>query len=542
MVLQLRLNLFILKKILHKGVGMKQLPIGVQTFEIMINDSFIYVDKTEHIHKIITKGRYYFLARPRRFGKSLLVSTLKEIFLGNKALFKGLWIYKSTYDWDEHPVIHLDFSQLAHKSPEALEADLSWSLDSIAEDYDIDVSSTPSIQTKLKKLVKSLAKRYRPLRVAILIDEYDYPILSNVHIIDLAKKHQEILRSFYATIKSLDAYLDFVFLTGVSKFSRTSIFSGLNNLKDITNTAQGASLLGYTQQELEYYFKDHINSIAKEHRIASTSIIDQMRTWYNGYRFSRETINVYNPYSVLLYLDSGIIENYWFDTGTPSFLINILRQKYDSLRNVERGKVSVSSLGTFNIENMPLITLLFQTGYLTIKDYNFKTRKYALGVPNKEVELSLEKNLLSAFTYKDEPDVESYLDQMRKALDNNNIKEFCTNLQILLANIPYNLHIKQEKYYHSLFQLMGNLLGMDSNSEVATDKGRIDLTLTTKKYVYLFEFKFNQTADKALKQIEHKKYYERYLGQGKKIILIGISFHRKENDLTIEYLTKSLIS
>ncbi len=519
---------------------MKQLPIGVQTFEIMINDGFIYVDKTEHIHKIITKGRYYFLARPRRFGKSLLVSTLKEIFLGNKALFRDLWIYKSTYDWDEHPVIHLDFSQLAHKSPDALEVDLSWSLDSLGEDYDIDISSAPSIQTKLKKLVKSLAKKYRPSRVVILIDEYDYPILSHLHTLEIAKKHQEILRSFYATIKSLDAYLDFVFLTGVSKFSRTSIFSGLNNLKDITNTLQGASLLGYTQQELEYYFKEHIDFLAKKQRVTIINILDQMRTWYNGYRFSREPINVYNPYSVLLYLDNGVIENYWFETGTPSFLINILRQKYESLRNIEQGKISVSSLGTFNIENMPLITLLFQTGYLTIKDYNPKTRKYSLNIPNKEVEISLEKSLLSAFTYKDEPDVESHIDRMKKALESNDIKQFCSNLQTLLAHIPYNLHIKQEKYYHSLFQLIGNMLGIDSNSEVATDKGRIDLTLITKKYVYLFEFKFNQSADKALKQIEHKKYYERYLELEKKIMLVGVSFHRTENDLAIECLAKPL--
>jgi hypothetical protein len=376
---------------------MKQLPIGIQAFELMVNEDYIYVDKTKQIYDIMTKGRYYFLSRPRRFGKSLLISTLKEIFLGNKELFKEFWMYGSDYDWEEHPVIHLDFSEIAHDSSEALKEDLSWTIGLIAKDYDIDVSGAASPQAKLHTLVKYLYKKSRPTRVVILIDEYDYPILSHLHDLELAKAHQATLRSFYATVKSLNAYLDFVFVTGVSKFSRTSIFSGLNNLKDISNTPVGSTLLGYTQDELDYYFKEYVGQIARKEKKSLDKINDEMRIWYNGYRFSRENINVYNPYSILLYLDSGMIENYWFETGTPSFLINLLRQKRASLKEVEKGKVMVSTLGTFNIENVPLITLLFQTGYLTIKDYNAKTRKYVLGIPNEEVKLSFDKNLLSTF-------------------------------------------------------------------------------------------------------------------------------------------------
>jgi hypothetical protein len=519
---------------------MKKLPIGIQTFEIMAAEGYVYVDKTKHIYDLITRGRYYFLSRPRRFGKSLLISTLKDIFLGNKDLFKDLWIYTSSYDWSKHPVIHLDFSEVAHATSEQLAADLSWNLDILAKEYGLDTTSAPSAQAKLKMLVRYLAKKHIPHRVVILIDEYDYPILNHLHNTEVAKAHQALLRSFYAAIKSLNAYLEFVFVTGVSKFSRTSIFSGLNNLKDITNTSQGASLLGYTEEELAYYFKDHIQNIAKKQKSSFDKIIEQMQSWYNGYRFSREPLNVYNPYSVLLYLDSGFIENYWFETGTPSFLISILRNKRSSLKNITQGRVSVSSLGTFSIENIPLITLLFQTGYLTIKDYKPKTRKYKLGMPNKEVELSFEKNLLSAFTYLDEPDVESTLEQIREALEHNRIQEFCIQLKSLFANIPYQLHLEEEKYYHSLFQFMGSLLGMDAQSEVSTNRGRIDLTLITKKYIYLFEFKFNQDAAKALRQIESKKYYEKYLGQEKRIILVGISFNRNQKEFALEYVAKPL--
>ncbi len=519
---------------------MKHLPIGIQEFEIVIDDKYLYVDKTEQIYHFITKSRYYFLARPRRFGKSLLVSTLKEIFLGNKHLFKDLWIGKSDYDWDAHPVIHIDFSGVEHGTIEELKKDLSWTLSLIAQDHGLDIPSTPSIQAQLKLLVRQLARKYRPHRVVILVDEYDYPILSHLHDIKSAQEKQAFLRSFYSAIKSLNSYIHFVFVTGVSKFSRTSVFSGLNNLKDITNTSQGASLLGYTQKEVEFYFQEHIEKIAHQQKSNAAAIIEDVRLWYNGYRFSKEETYVYNPYSVLLYLDSGEIENYWFESGTPTFLITIIRQKYRSLKNVERGKVSVSSLGTFNIENIPLITILFQAGYLTIKDYNHKTRKFTLGSPNQEVLISFQKNLLSAFTYADEPDVENYLEQIKEALEKKDIEQFCLHVKSLFANIPYHLHLEEERYYHSIFQCMAYLLGMDAHSEVAMNKGRIDLVLVTKKYMYLLEFKFNHSARKALKQIESKKYYEKYLGQGKKIVLLGISFNRKENEFTIDYEKKAL--
>lgn len=269
-------------------------------------------------------------------------------------------------------------------------------------------------------------------------------------------------------------------------------------------------------------------------------MIDEIRDWYNGYQFSQENIKVYNPFSVLLYLDSGVLANYWFESGTPSFLVNILRNKYKSLELITEGAVSIDSLGTFDIENIPLITILFQTGYLTIKKYDPITRKFTLGYPNEEVKISFDKHLMTIFTHLNQSEVDIHIELVRNALENNDIDLFCIQLKSLFANIPYNLHIQQEKYYHSLFQFMGTLLGFDIQSEIATDAGRIDLTLITKKYIYLFEFKFNETAQKALDQIESKKYYEKYLGKNKQIILVGVSFNRDKTGLHLDYKVKSL--
>ncbi|MCX5922329.1 MAG: AAA family ATPase [Candidatus Dependentiae bacterium] len=519
---------------------MKKLPIGIQTFAKLIEQDCVYVDKTEQIYHLITTGSYYFLSRPRRFGKSLLISTLKEIFLGNQKLFKNLWIGKTNqkFAWDNHVVIHIDFSSLPHATPQELRDSLIRRMANIAQEHGLPTLAKESPEEALQDLVTQLAQHSK---VVMLVDEYDYPILTHLHEKVTAKAQQAILKSFYTTIKSLDAYLQFVFLTGITKFSKTSIFSGLNNLKDISNTPQGASLLGYTDDEIVLFFEPHITAIAQEQQIPFADIVQQIKIWYDGYRFSSKNILVYNPFSVLLYLDSGIFENYWFETGTPSFLVAMLRDKYKSIENIATGKIGVSSLGTFNIESIPLVTLLFQTGYLTIKAFDVNSRKYRLGFPNKEVAISFEKHLMSIFTYHEETDVDNYIFNMRDALDGNDLETFFDYLKTLFANIPYHLHIKQEKYYHSLFQFMGNLLGLDVQSEVATDKGRIDVTIITKKYIHIFEFKFNASAKVALEQIEQKKYYEKYRNKNKKIIMVGVSFNRTDDDLELEYITKNVI-
>jgi hypothetical protein len=303
----------------------KPLPIDVATFEVMISDGYLYIDKTKYIYDLYKgKGRYYFLSRPRRFGKSLLISTLKELFSGNKKLFDGLWISTSDWEWKQHPIIHLDFSKLAHETSVELKADLTRALERIGDAHNIDLSKAKTPSSKLQDLVEALAKKNK---VAILIDEYDKPIIDHIANIPLAEKNRAILKSFYDVIKGLDEHLRAIFVTGVSKFSKTSIFSGINNLNDISQDPIAASLLGYTQDELEHYLTPYISAIAIGQKRTQQEILDEMKEWYNGYRFSEDLVRVYNPFSVLYYLAKKKRANYWFASGTPTFLMKLLKKK-----------------------------------------------------------------------------------------------------------------------------------------------------------------------------------------------------------------------
>jgi Predicted AAA-ATPase/PD-(D/E)XK nuclease superfamily len=516
---------------------MKKLPIDVSTFATIVNEDYIYVDKTECIYNLITNGRYYFLSRPRRFGKTLLVSTLKELFLGNTNLFSTFWIGASNYSWPKHPVIHLDFSTIPHLDEVELRASTNNVLNDIAHEYKLSITRDTPEET-LRTLVRTLAEKNK---VVILIDEYDKPILDHLHNIECAQAQRTVLRSFYDTIKGLDHYLRAVFITGVSKFAKTSLFSGINNLNDISEDQIAAQLLGYTQEEINTYFLEYIQDVAEQYDKAPQEINEEMKAWYNGYRFSEKDIRVYNPFSVLYYLKKKKRANYWFESGTPSFLVKLLEKDPTILHNIEHKVFSSSTLGgTFEVEKIPLITLLYQTGYLTIKDYDQEHNMYTLGYANEEVRLSISIILVSILTRSESSTIENSIFRLKSALTHNNIDAFCTELKILLAHIPYTLHISRESYYYSLLQLMLSLLDMNAQSEILTDKGRIDLTLETKTHLYIFELKFNTKAIAALQQIETKKYYQRYLTQKKGIILIGLSFNYNQDKLTLDCQTKHL--
>ncbi len=325
---------------------MKKLPIDVSTFRTMMLENYLYIDKTHIIHDLIKDGRYFFLSRPRRFGKSLLISTLEELFSGNEDLFKDLWIGKSKYTWPQHPVISLNFSDLDIESASELKTSLAVALDDLAEEHGIDLSKYPTPGLKLKRLVKQLSKK-NP--VVILIDEYDYPLLNNISNLKVAEANRKVLRNFFSVIKSLDRYLRAIFITGISNFSKTSIFSGLNNLNDISLDPVAANLLGYTEEEMLSFLKGPIQELAK---IENSSLEDTMlkiQQWYNGYRFSEFPLRVYNPFSVLYVLKKNKFMNYWFDSGTPSFLVNLLAQENYALENIEEAQLSRKSLGTFDI-------------------------------------------------------------------------------------------------------------------------------------------------------------------------------------------------
>ena len=443
-----------------------------------------------------------------------------------------MWISTSSYTWQEYPVIHLDIATIPHLTALELRQNLNKALGDIAKRYKCELVLQDTPERTLYVLAQQLSQNNK---VVILIDEYDKPILDHLHNFEEAKKQRDILRSFYGVIKGLDEYLHFVLLTGVSKFSKTSIFSGLNNLNDISLKPEAAALLGYTEEELKKYFSKYIEQVAQEHETSKQAIMIEMKQWYDGYRFSRQKTLVYNPFSVMYYLKDKEISNYWFESGTPSFLVELLKKEYEDLEGLEQIEWSSEVLSTFDIDYIHLIVVLFQAGYLTIADYDRHTRRYMLDYPNRETKESFQKYVLAALVGSTFPSVERITSQLRNALIHNDVTNFCTILKSLFAHIPYHLHIAQERYYHSFFQLLGSLIGMELQSEIATDKGRIDLVISTLTHIYIFELKFKHTAQQAMQQIIDQKYYERYLMQKKKeIVLVGISFTHEKNLLTLE--------
>ncbi len=513
---------------------MKFLARDVSTFSTMINEKYIYVDKTQHIYNLYTtKDRYHFLARPRRFGKTLLISTLKELFGGNKELFQGLWIAKSDWPFKKHIVLHLDFSTIAHRTTSDLETSIHDRLDEMAKLHGFDVNQKQTFEDKINILIPKLAE-VNPL--VLLVDEYDHPLLKHIGDQEIASANQKVLKSFYEAIKGQDAYFRAIFITGVSKFSKTSIFSGLNNLQDISEKPAFAHILGYTLEEIEYNFKEAVEAFAAARQVECRFIMNEMHFWYNGYRFSAQDIKVYNPFSVLNYLKDQKLANYWFSSGTPTFLIEVLKSDPSALFDLENSIVDANTFNAYEIGDIPTLTLLYQTGYLTIKKYEnlFDTDTFTLGYPNEEVKRSIAVLMLAVLTDQKKEHIDSALFRLRMTLYRNDIDTFCQILQTLLARIPYQLHIPREAYYHSLLQFLADLLGFDSASEVSTGNGRIDLVITIKNRIYIFEFKLNQASQTALNQMLLNRYSEMYKGKGKKIMLIGLSFTIKDKKLTID--------
>jgi len=499
---------------------MKKLPIGIQTFEKLINDDCLYIDKTKLIYQLITSGSVYFLSRPRRFGKSLLLSTLEAIFKGKKELFKGLWIYDQPFQWKEHPVIRIDFSKIQFESVPELKTEIIQLLDGNAREYGIDLQEE-KYHARFAELIRKLAQISK---VVLLVDEYDKPILDHITDVKTAKEIQETLKGFYTVIKASDEYLKFILLTGVSKFSKVGVFSGLNNLEDITSSMDYAAILGYTQQELDFYFVDYIDALMNTTKQNSENISQLIKQWYNGYRFTIAEIYVYNPFSTLLLFKHRQFKNYWFESGTPTFLIDLITENNFEVPTIDNIAVGENAFSSYEIGHLFPIPLLYQTGYLTIKD--FVGRLYTLGFPNLEVEDSFLQYLSEAYSKVPKELTENYLDKLIRALNSADMANFFENLKVFFANIPYTLNISLEKHYQTIFYIIFTLLGLRIQAEVVTNKGRIDVVIELADTIYLFEFKLNGTKEQALEQIKSNDYAQKYQGTTKQIILVGVEFDK----------------
>ncbi len=519
---------------------MKTLPIGIYTFEKMIQGNHLYVDKTEYILRLITGGTYYFLSRPRRFGKSLLVSTLNEIFSGNKDLFQGLFIYDKI-DWKPYPVIHLDLSLIPRENAEMLKTGLLQFCQDMAAENQLELSSE-HYSAAFAELIRKLAQSSQQ-NVVILIDEYDKPIVDRITDLQTAQANREVLKYFYEIIKGSDRYVKFVFLTGVSKFSKVSVFSGLNNLDDLTLDSRYACLLGYTQQELENCFAEHIQRFCEEEQIDRERLLDKIKHWYNGYSWNGKD-RVYNPCSVLSLFGKHAFRNYWFSTGTPSMLIKLIKTFKQDVTEFEHQCVPDIVFDSYDIDKINVLALLFQTGYLTIsaiaKDEDFGL-EYTLRYPNSEVKDAFLVYLFESFTTHDLSDIQIMANRLRRSLRQEDMEEFMTLMRSMFAKIPYTLHIQEEAYYHSLFYMVLALMGVEIDLEVLTDKGRVDGVLVFEDKIYVIEFKYGKAGTKletltkkAIKQIQKKKYAERFLNDQRKRILLGVGFVEKEIGYKIE--------
>jgi Holliday junction resolvase-like predicted endonuclease len=518
---------------------LQKLPLDISTFSRLRKEGYVYVDKTEYAYKMITGGHRFFLTRPRRFGKSLFVSILKEILDGNKELFNGLWIANSDYQWQQHGVIALDISALGIDSVEKFTTNLGEALQEIANYYKLAVqlpSNNPELG--LRRLVFALHERFG--RVAILIDEYDSPILHALKTPDLAEVMRDRIRLFFAVIKGLDEYVNFAFITGVSSFIKAGLFSGINNLQIITLDERYTDICGYTDEEVDHYFSEYIIAWAKKELCTYDELRQKIKEWYNGYHFGSNTPSVYNPYSLMNAFDAQNFGNYWFVSGLPTFLADFLKKEY---RTFDPERLSIDSdilQGLFDIDAMPLKALMFQAGYLTIASYDKERQVYELSFPNREVRIAFQKCLLEAFTQLDTVRARGLSETLWTAFSRGNIEEIVDTIKQLLAHVPYQLHMKEEKYYHSLLQTAFSAIGIKAQSEYSTSDGRIDLVLELPKLIYIIEVKFGDKAEEALAQIYQKKYYERFLHQAKKIILLGLAFKREPGKFDVDYAVKEL--
>ncbi len=501
---------------------LKRLPVGIQTFSEVIDLDCLYIDKTEYIWNMIHLSKYIFLSRPRRFGKSLLVSTLQAYYEGRKDLFKGLFIETVEKDWTEYPVLRLSMASGKHMEKDQLERYLLNILQENERRLGIS-SDSKDPNVRLKNLIFSAYEKTGK-KVVVLIDEYDAPLLDVVHEKETLPVLRNVMRNFYSPLKDCDPYLQFVFLTGITKFSQLSIFSELNNLKNISMRPDYAAVCGITEDEMLTQMSDYINDFAEAQQITREEAIEGLKQQYDGYHFTWPSPDIYNPFSLLNALQDGDYTNYWFGSGTPTYLIEMLR-KYNVVPSKIGGRLVLASAFDAPTENMKDITpLLYQSGYITIKEYDRASKLYTLDIPNTEIRVGLMESLLPNYVNEFYVEGGTTIGCMYLALLKEDLDEMFRLLQAYLLTVPYCDNANSEGHYQQLLYVIFSLFGRYVEVEVHTPTGRVDIVMKTAKALYLFELKLNMSAQAAINQIDLKDYSSKFALSGLPIVKVGINF------------------
>lgn len=504
-------------------------PIGIQSFESLRSEGFVYVDKTALVKKLVSEGKCYFLSRPRRFGKSLLMSTIEAYFKGKKHLFEGLAMAELETEWKEYPVLHLDLNAKPYTKLQDLYDLLDDQLTFYERQYD-SVATDKSPEGRFRQLIRS-AKQKTGRGAVVLVDEYDKPILQAIGNEPLQDEFRNALKAFYGVLKSADADLRFTLLTGVTKFGKVSVFSDLNNLKDISTSPHFHDICGISEAELHRFFDCQVENLATENKQTKDEAYGELKRRYDGYHFCENTDGLYNPFSLLWTLSENKYGNYWFSTGTPTYLVELLKKNDFHLEDFSNLEVSQDELDSIHQADINPIPVLFQSGYLTIKDYQERFKLYVLDFPNEEVREGFVKFLLPYYTKLKEQQTQTLISKFILSLERGDADTFMQLMQSLMAGTPYELIRELENHYQNVMFIITRLMGFYVQAEYRTSNGRIDLMIGTDKYVYIIELKFNGSAEEALAQIDTKNYSLPFAIDDRQIIKIGANVSGETRNL-----------
>lgn len=510
-------------------------PIGIQTFSEIRTKGFLYVDKTNYVYDVCHPGKFVFLSRPRRFGKSLLASTFHAYFSGRKELFKGLAIEKRETEWKQYPVLHFDLSDIKKGTTEECELNLHSQLEDFERTFNCQKASD-NLTIRFRELVKNISRKTAS-QVVILIDEYDAPLLNVLHDQERLEPMRILLQAFYSPLKKLDQYLRFVFVTGISKFSQLSIFSQLNNLNNISMLPQYANICGITEQELTDNFQEGIAELGKANDMTAQEVLAKLKLKYDGYRFSRNAEGVYNPFSLLSAMNNKDFSNYWFSTGTPTFLVNMMKKFHTDLTQIDGSEAASEEFDAPTEDMQSILPLFYQSGYLTIKDYDPVVNMYRLGYPNEEVKVGLMRTLVPYYVTKNVNLTNNTAAKMYLALRKDDMDTCLALARAFFASIPYQEGTLKdapttEGHFTAMLYVMFSFLNQYVYSQVRTAKGRMDILIKTSSTIYVMELKLDGSVDDALRQIDDKGYAIPYETDGRRIVKVGIRFSSLERTIT----------